>query len=142
MLLLTKIVQFEMAHAIEGYAGACKNIHGHSYELQVTVSSVEPMGHEFIPAAGFIFDFKELKKMVLALITETFDHKLVLSRNYLTKNPELQTQENLVAWEAEPTAENMLIYIRLSLEKNLPKDIKLAGLKLYETKDSFAEWKE
>lgn len=27
-----------MAHAIHGYAGACKNIHGHSYELEVTVS--------------------------------------------------------------------------------------------------------
>lgn len=41
MLQLTKIFHFEMAHAIDGYAGACKNIHGHTYELHVTVSAVE-----------------------------------------------------------------------------------------------------
>ena len=38
MLKLTKIFHFEMAHAIHGYAGACKHIHGHSYELHVTVT--------------------------------------------------------------------------------------------------------
>ena len=48
-----------MAHAIHSYAGACKNIHGHFYELQVTVSGKE-WGDEYIPAPAFIFDFKEL----------------------------------------------------------------------------------
>ena len=141
MLLLTKIIRFEMAHAIEGYAGACKNIHGHSYELQVTVSGDDEPGGEFIPAPGFIVDFKELKKMLLDMVTNTFDHKLVLSGKYLAKHPELDKQENLVIWEAEPTAENMLIYIRGRLAEELPKNIRLAGLKLYETKDSFAEWR-
>ena len=40
MLLLTKIFDFETAHAIDGYNGMCKNIHGHSYELHVTVGSL------------------------------------------------------------------------------------------------------
>jgi len=59
VLELTKIFHFEMARAIHSYAGACKNIHGHFYELQVTVSGKE-WGDEYIPAPAFIFDFKEL----------------------------------------------------------------------------------
>lgn len=61
MLMVTKIFQFEMAHAIYGYPGACKNIHGHSYELHVTVSA-DYKKRSYIPDTGFIIDFKELKK--------------------------------------------------------------------------------
>lgn len=139
MLLLTKIFHFEMAHAILGYAGVCKNIHGHSYELHVTVNSGENE-ESFVPAPGFVLDFKELKKLVMSTVIGTFDHKLVLSRDYLAKNPVINSQENLVIWEAEPTAENMLIYMQRILREKLPPAIKLAELKLYETKNSYATW--
>jgi 6-pyruvoyltetrahydropterin/6-carboxytetrahydropterin synthase len=139
VLVLTKIFHFEMAHAICGYAGACRNVHGHSYELHVTLSSVNTQDN-YIDAPGFEIDFKEIKKLVNEYVIKSFDHKLVLSKNFLAKNPGLQVQENLVCWEAEPSAENLLIYIRRTLEKNLPPYINLARLKLYETKDSYAEW--
>jgi|CXWL01.1.fsa_nt_gi 6-pyruvoyltetrahydropterin/6-carboxytetrahydropterin synthase len=139
MLQLTKIFRFEMAHAIFGYAGACKNIHGHSYELHVTVFPDE-VDKDYIPAPGFILDFKELKKLVTSSVIETFDHKLVLSRDYLAKNPPIHEQENLVIWEAEPTAENMLIYIQRTLSAKLPATVKLAELKLYETINSYVRW--
>ena len=67
MLTLTKILHFEMAHAISGYSGSCKNIHGHSYELHVTVSSAANE-IDFIPAPGFLIDFKEIKKLVTELV--------------------------------------------------------------------------
>ncbi len=38
MIRLTKIFNFEMAHALYGYDGPCKNIHGHSYQLEVTIA--------------------------------------------------------------------------------------------------------
>jgi 6-pyruvoyltetrahydropterin/6-carboxytetrahydropterin synthase len=139
MLLLTKIFHFEMAHAILDYQGVCKNIHGHSYELHVTVSGSGP-GNEYIPAPGFVLDFKELKQIAGSAIVQQFDHKLVLSRNYLAKNQDICSQENLVVWDAEPTAENMLIYIQKTLREKLPPAIRLVELKLYETKDSYATW--
>lgn len=139
MLLLTKIFHFEMAHAICGYSGACRNIHGHSYELHVTVASSKGT-EDFISTPGFEIDFKEIKKLVNESVIKSFDHKLVLSSAFLVENPALQSQENLVCWEAEPTAENLLIYIRRILENNLSKKVTLVKLKLYETKDSFAEW--
>lgn len=141
MLLLTKIFHFEMAHAIDGYHGVCKNIHGHSYELHVTVGTLEKE-IEFIPAPGFILDFKDLKKTVVKTVIEEFDHKLLLSRDYIAKHPHIQTQENLVLWNAEPTAENLLLYMRRVIKKELPVEIKLVALKLYETKDSYATWTE
>jgi len=139
MIRLTKIFSFEMAHAIYGYPGACKNIHGHSYELHVTVSA-ENNNNSYIPVPGFIIDFKEIKKMVTTGIIEKFDHKVILSREFLLKNPSCSLQENLVIWEAEPTAENMLLFIQQALRKKLPDNIKLVHLKLFETKDSYAEW--
>lgn len=137
--MVTKIFQFEMAHAIYGYPGACKNIHGHSYELHVTVfSGNQEKG--YIAAPGFEIDFKEIKKLVNEYVVKSFDHKLVLSKTFLVQNPRLQAQENLVCWDVEPSAENLLIYVRRALENNLPGNITLAKLKLYETKDSCAEW--
>ena len=139
MLLLTKIFHFEMAHAIDGYNGVCKNIHGHSYELHVTVGA-DDIQQDFIPAPGFVLDFKELKELVNTTVIDMFDHKLVLSKNYIAKHPHVQTQENLVLWEAEPTAENLLLYMQRVIRKSLPAEMKLTELKLYETKNSFATW--
>ena len=34
---LTKEFTFETGHALYGYDGLCKNVHGHSYKLAVTV---------------------------------------------------------------------------------------------------------
>lgn len=128
-----------MAHAIHGYAGACKNIHGHSYELEVTVSGCTTKD-EYIPARGFIIDFKELKQLVTDLIIRMIDHKLVLSQDYIAEHLFIRSQENLVILGAEPTAENLLIHFQQILSQALPSDSKLVEMKLYETKDSFARW--
>ena len=142
MLHLTKIFHFELAHALHNYEGVCKNIHGHSYELHVTVCINEPASGDYLPAPGFIIDFKDLKKIVSSAVIEKFDHKLLLSQAYLFNNPGLYAHQNLVCWTAEPTAENLLIYISNELKKELPPTIMLDSLKLYETKDSYAEWTE
>ncbi len=63
MIPVTKIFHFEMAHATQGYSGECKNIDGHSYELHVSVSSATNEA-DYIPAPGFLIDFKKLKKLV------------------------------------------------------------------------------
>ena len=139
MIRLTKIFSFEMAHAIHGYPGACKNIHGHSYELHVTVSSVNDETF-YIPSPGLVIDFKEIKDLVKANVIDKLDHKIILSREYLAEHISFSHQENLIILEAEPSAENLLMYIMQILCNVLPEEIKLVQLKLYETKDSYAEW--
>ena len=139
MLSITKIFHFEMAHAIYGYAGACKNIHGHSYELHVTASAAADET-VYIPSPGFMADFKDIKKWVQASVIEKFDHCLLLSADFIAANLTVSSLKNLVIFEAEPTAENLLIHIRLMLVKIFPENLKLIHLKLFETKDSYAEW--
>lgn len=139
MIQLTKIFQFETAHAIHGYTGACKNIHGHSYELHVTVAARNP-GQGYIPAPGFIIDFAEIKKLVTTAIIHQFDHKLVLSEDFIGAHPAVIAEENLVIWKPEPTAENLLLFIQQTLSTLVPENVQLIRLKLYETKNSYAEW--
>ncbi|MFN8250880.1 MAG: 6-carboxytetrahydropterin synthase [Ferruginibacter sp.] len=141
MLLLTKIFHFEMAHAIDGYNGMCKNIHGHSYKLHVTVGA-SCNEDAFIDPPGFLLDFKDLKNIVNRAVVELFDHKLVLSKNYIAKHPEVNEQENLVAWDAEPTAENLLLFMKRLIKKELPGGIALMEMNLYETQHSYATWRE
>lgn len=90
--------------------------------------------------AWIYFRFQRIKKLVNTHVIQALDHKLILSKNYLGKNSSINPLENLVPWESEPTAENLLLYIQSVLSENLPVNIKLAKLKLYETKGSYAEW--
>jgi 6-pyruvoyltetrahydropterin/6-carboxytetrahydropterin synthase len=139
MLRVTKIFRFETAHAIYGYAGSCKNIHGHSYVLHVTVQSADH-DDDFLPAPGFVIDFKELKKLVNTYVVDRFDHRIILSEQYLAMHPHLSELENMEIWPMEPTAENILLDVRNNLASKLPSSVKLSNLKLYETADSYAEW--
>jgi 6-pyruvoyltetrahydropterin/6-carboxytetrahydropterin synthase len=139
MLKLTKIFHFETAHAIHDYEGACKNIHGHSYELHVTVSAGTNTD-DYIQTPGFVIDFKEIKKVVKEQVIVNLDHKLLLSKQFITENKYTSQQENIMVWEIEPTAENLLLYIKKILTSSLPTCVELSCLKLYETKDSYAEW--
>ncbi|MGV3657239.1 MAG: 6-pyruvoyl trahydropterin synthase family protein [Chitinophagaceae bacterium] len=139
MLQVTKIFRFEMAHAIHGYEGACCHLHGHSYELQVTVKQSRS-GSGYITPPGFVLDFKVLKGLVQTHVVSLLDHRLVLSKSYLQRHPFLQNAPNLYVWEAEPTAENLLVFVQQQLAPHLPAQVRLASLKLYETADSFAEW--
>ncbi len=139
MLQVTKIFRFEMAHAIHGYEGACRHLHGHSYELQVTVKQ-SGNGSGFIAPPGFVLDFKVLKGLVHTHVVSLLDHQLVLSKAYLQRHPFLKNAPNLFEWNWEPTAENLLVFVQQQLMPHLPPQVKLASLKLYETADSFAEW--
>jgi 6-pyruvoyltetrahydropterin/6-carboxytetrahydropterin synthase len=139
MIQITKIFHFEMAHAISGYDGPCRHIHGHSYVLHVTIKSAN-VQDEYIPAPGMIFDFKQLKAIVNSGIIQQLDHKLVLSKDFLAGYQGNINGDNLVVWDMEPTAENMLIFMQHNIKDLLPEGLGLAALKLYETKDSYAEW--
>ncbi|HQI69927.1 MAG TPA: 6-carboxytetrahydropterin synthase, partial [Bacteroidales bacterium] len=105
---LTKEFKFEMAHALQGYQGPCRNIHGHSYYLYVTVIG-EPVCDENSPVNGMVMDFTGLKELVRTEITDQLDHALVLS----DKTPpqllnSLKDFNNIILLPYQPTCENML----------------------------------
>ena len=139
MLKVTKIFRFELAHAIHGYNGLCKNIHGHSYILHVTVGAADG-SDQYLPSTGFIIDFKDLKKIIKDAVVSPFDHGLILSEEYLIHHPEMRKMDNLHIWKMEPSVENILLYIKHQISDKFPEGVSLVKLKLYETSDSYAEF--
>jgi 6-pyruvoyltetrahydropterin/6-carboxytetrahydropterin synthase len=138
---ITKQFNFEMAHALKDYDGPCKNIHGHSYELFVTVIG-EPISNTNSPKNGMLIDFGDLKRIVRNAIVDKLDHALILHKD-ISENliKELKTNfANITLVDYQPTSENMLIDFASRLNKELPSQIKLHSMKLRETVTSFAEW--
>lgn len=137
---LTKEFKFEMAHALKGYDGLCRNIHGHSYELLVTITGT-PIPDKSATKLGMVMDFGDLKKIVRQNIVDEFDHALVLNResaNEFASGAEMFGRTILVDYQ--PTSENMLIDFANRLLPVLPKEVKLHHLLLRETVTSYAEW--
>lgn len=130
-----------MAHALWGYDGLCKNIHGHSYILKVTVSG-KPIDDPADIKLGMVIDFGDLKRVVNRNIVDIFDHSLVLSTkapvHKFTDIPEMFDRK--MWFDFQPTAENLIIHFAEILNRELPRDIRLHSIRLYETANSYAEW--
>jgi 6-pyruvoyltetrahydropterin/6-carboxytetrahydropterin synthase len=139
---ITKQFSFESGHALHGYDGKCKNIHGHSYRLDVTVIG-KPVADESNPKCGMVIDFSDLKKIAKDEIVDVFDHATVFNKN--TPHLELAMMlkskgHNVLLVDYQPTTEMMVIDFAEKIKKRLPNNIKLHALKLQETATSFAEW--
>ncbi len=142
VIRLTKEFSFEAAHALEGYDGPCREIHGHSYRLFVTVKG-EPLRDASDPKCGMVLDFGVLKRIVGEEIVSRFDHALVLEesdgsaplRQLLARR-----FGNVVAVPYRPTCENMLDDFARRISRRLPAGVTLHALRLHETATSFAEW--
>ena len=139
---ITKQFSFETGHALHGYDGKCKNIHGHSYRLDVTVIG-KPVADESNPKCGMVIDFSDLKKIAKDVIVDVFDHATVFNKN--TPHLELAMMlkskgHNVLLVDYQPTTEMMVIDFAEKIKKRLPNNIKLHALKLQETATSFAEW--
>lgn len=139
---ITKQFNFETGHALYGYDGKCKNVHGHSYKLWVTVIGT-PINDPNHVKHGMVIDFSDLKKIVKEEIVDKFDHATVFNKNtpHVALAEELRSRgHNVILANYQPTSENMVIDFAERIKARLPKNIALHSLKLQETETSFAEW--
>lgn len=139
---ITKQFSFETGHALYGYDGKCKNVHGHSYKLSVTVIGT-PISDTSNVKFGMVIDFSDLKKIVKEEIVDVFDHATVFNKNtpHVELAAELETRgHHVILVDYQPTSENMVTDFAQKIKNRLPETIKLHSLKLQETDTSFAEW--
>jgi len=138
---ITKEFGFEMAHALWNYDGACRNIHGHSYRLYVTLSG-EPVTDPGNPKFGMVLDFGDLKDLIMEPVVDHLDHSLVVYREADGENLESirKMYSRVHVFEFQPTCENLVLYIAEKIRVMLPREISLQSVKLYETATSYAEW--
>ncbi|WP_298488051.1 6-carboxytetrahydropterin synthase [uncultured Maribacter sp.] len=139
---ITKQFNFETGHALYGYDGKCRNVHGHSYKLSVTVIGT-PITDKSHVKLGMVIDFGDLKKIVKEEVVDQFDHATVFNKN--TPHVELAKEltdrgHNVILADYQPTSENMVIDFSAKIKARLPKNIQLHSLRLQETDTSFAEW--
>jgi 6-pyruvoyltetrahydropterin/6-carboxytetrahydropterin synthase len=141
VIRITKEFTFEMAHVLWNYDGPCRNVHGHSYRLFVTISG-KPVNDVENPKNGMVIDFNDLKQIVRQRIISVFDHSVVVSSDYDKVKIKMFTEMfgNVVTVDYQPTCENLVADFAGRLADQLPAGIKLHSLKLYETGTSFAEW--
>lgn len=143
MIYITKKFHFEAAHALAGYDGKCRNIHGHSYELKVTVKGM-PIDEPGNPKNGMVIDFHDLKQIVNEEVVERLDHSFIIGTNMPDDFVESAKQnfDKIVCVDYQPTTENMLADFAERIKVKLPQNVDLYSVRLQETRDSFAEWRE
>lgn len=122
MTTVTKIFEFEACHRLPHYEGACHNLHGHSYKLEVTVQG-EINKNLNSPKCGMIIDFKDLKYIVKHKVIDKYDH------SYLNDH------------FSNPTAEIMVESIAMDIMNSLDVSLNLVSCKLWETSTSYAEFR-
>ena len=139
---ITKQFNFETGHALYGYDGKCKNVHGHSYKLSVTVTG-EPISDNSNVKFGMVIDFGDLKKIVKEEIVDLFDHATVFNKNtpHVELAKELQDRgHHVLLVDYQPNSEMMVIDLAKKIKARLPENIELFAVKLQETETSYAEW--
>jgi 6-pyruvoyltetrahydropterin/6-carboxytetrahydropterin synthase len=142
VIRITKEFKFETGHALYGYDGLCKNVHGHSYKLSVTLLGTPITDPDHVKY-GMVMDFSDLKKIVNETIVTPFDHATVL--NVDSPHKELaDTMESrghkIMRVQYQPTSEMMVLDFAEKIKARLPEQLKLHHLILRETETSYAEW--
>jgi 6-pyruvoyltetrahydropterin/6-carboxytetrahydropterin synthase len=138
---VTKEFTFDCAHALFNYNGPCRNIHGHTYKLYVTVIG-SVINDDSNNNNGMIVDFSLLKRIVNDNIVSKYDHALVVNKNqkFAEELKQYQDSGKFIEFDGQTTCENLLIHFAQVLTDKLPVGVELFSLKLYETPTSYGEW--
>ena len=145
-ITVCKEVTFDCAHMLSGHEALCKNLHGHTYKVQVSVTNEQRVEG---PSVDMVIDFKHLKEAITKSIMDKFDHAIIFSSHKFRN----EAEEALFEWACKyhmrlfemprrTTAEDMSLFFKDLITQELtsigyiPMNI---GIRVYETPTSFAE---
>lgn len=150
-LTATKEFTWDMAHMLEGHLGLCKNVHGHTYKMHVTVQSRDEENDVIVtgPSFGMVCDFKDLKNIVMEHIVDPLDHAFMYNINSVDAVEKkiayvlVEAGRKTVPVYYRPTAENMAKNFYEQLDKLFEEQpFKLVEVSLWETPTSFATYRK
>jgi 6-pyruvoyltetrahydropterin/6-carboxytetrahydropterin synthase len=137
MITVTKTIKFDAAHVLTNHQGLCKNLHGHTYRVDVSVAQEDD------DAGDMVIDFKDLKKIASEVICERFDHAFVYNTGSEGEREIAAVVERYgmrtVAIPFRSTAENLAKLFFGELKARIPG---LYAVKVWETAASSAECRE
>ena len=136
MITVTKTVKFDAAHVLTNHQGLCKNLHGHTYRVDISVSQPEDDGRDMV------IDFKDLKGIATEVICDRFDHAFVYNTESAGEREIAAVVEKngmrTVAIPFRSTAENLAKMFFGELRSRVAG---LSAVKVWETADSCAEYR-
>ena len=137
MITVTKTIKFDAAHVLTNHQGLCKNLHGHTYRVDVSVAQAEG------DASDMVMDFKDLKRVATEVVCERFDHAFIYNTESEGER-EIASVVERHGMRTAPipfrsTAENLARLFYVELKKRIPG---VASVKVWETQDSCAEYSE
>ena len=135
MITVTKTVRFDAAHVLTNHQGLCKNLHGHTYRVDVSVAQAADDGRDMV------IDFKDLKAIANEIICDRFDHAFIYNTESAGEKEIAAVVEKngmrTVAIPFRSTAENLAKMFYGELKDRI---LGLAAVKVWETADSCAEY--
>jgi 6-pyruvoyl tetrahydropterin synthase/QueD family protein len=140
MYRVVKSVDVSFAHHIRGHQGACINIHGHTWKLEVVV------GAETLTPEGFVVDFSDLKKKVLEPAHALLDHALAIGETTWSEIAgELETMGVSLLSSREAVHGSAGAHPRVTTrlggaENRYPGGLKIAVFPFAPTSERLAEW--
>ena len=125
---------WEMGHRLPNHEGACFNLHGHHYVLQVYLAGTvnKTTGS---PSEGMVIDFQDVKQNVKWILADYYDHKFLIS-NTDALAEEMSRLPGVILVDYIPTAENIALQLKRDLKPHIPQ---MVALRLYETPGCYAE---
>ena len=136
MITVTKTVKFDAAHVLTNHQGLCKNLHGHTYRVDVSVAQEADDGRDMV------IDFKDLKTIANEVICDRFDHAFIYNTESAGEKEIAAVVEKngmrTVAIPFRSTAENLAKMFYGELKLRIPG---LSSVRVWETVDSSAEFR-
>ena len=134
MTTVTKTVKFDAAHVLTDHQGLCRNLHGHTYRVDVSVATESD--------GDMVIDFKELKGVLAEVILDRFDHSFIYNTGSVGESEIAAVVEKhgmrTVAIPFRSTVENLARMFYNELKAKVPG---LSAVKVWETADNVAEFK-
>lgn len=141
---ITTRLEFDAGHRIPCHKSQCRNLHGHRYAIEITLSGAI-IHQENTSENGMVMDFSDVKQIARASVVDEWDHAFLVYKddievlNFLNTLPNHKT----VVFSSVPTAENMAAKAFEILNSQY-KDVygnhlKLERVRLYETPNSWAD---
>lgn len=103
MISIRKNFSFEASHKLPYHKGACAELHGHSYKLEVEVTYRGLIKGRADHLKGMVTDFGDLTKVVNEMVIETHDHKHL---NTIYENPTAETMVERIAHDIQKGLRN------------------------------------
>ncbi len=141
---ITTRLEFDAGHRIPSHKSQCRNLHGHRYAMEITLSG-DIITREDASENGMVMDFSDVKSIAKTSVIDVWDHAFLVYQhdtevlNFLNTLPNHKT----VIFPTVPTAENMASeafkILKSKYNDTYGNHLKLEKVRLYETPNNWAD---